>query len=62
MLKKKNAENMKSEKNQNAFNNVASMFLGYVGVIWCTSKVMVPIKQLWLCVNVFDPLILLLFT
>jgi len=30
-------------------NMVASVFLGDVGVIGCTLKVMVPIKQLWLC-------------
>ena len=42
-------------------NMVAGVFLGDVGVIGCTLKVMVPIKQLWLCVDVFDPLILLLF-
>ena len=30
---KKNAKNMKSEKNQNAFNMVASVFLGDVRVI-----------------------------
>jgi len=48
---------MKSKTNQNAFNMVTSVFLGDVGVIWRTSKVMVSIKRLWLCVNVFDPLI-----
>ena len=52
---------MKRKKNQNAFNMVASVFLGDVGVIWCTSKVMVPIKQLWLCVGVIDLLMSLLF-
>ena len=44
MLKRKN--NIKSKKNQNALNMVASVFLGDVGVIRCTSKVIVPIKQL----------------
>jgi len=34
-------------------NMVASLFLGDVGIIRCTSKVIVSIKQLWLCVNVF---------
>ena len=29
------------------------MFVRDVGVIGCTSKVIVPIKQLWLCVSVF---------
>jgi len=27
---------------------IANMFLGDVGVIGCTSKVMVPIKRIWL--------------
>ena len=36
---------------------VASVFLGDVRVIERTSKVIVPIKQLWLCVSVFDFLI-----
>ena len=49
---------MKTKKNQNAFNIVASVFLGDVRVIWCTLKVIVPIKQLWLCVGVIDLLIL----
>ena len=35
-------------------NMVASLFLGDVRVIGCTSKVIVPIKQLWLCVSGFD--------
>ena len=35
-------------------NMIASMFLGDVGVIGCISKVIVSIKQLWLCVSVFD--------
>ena len=60
-LKEKYAKNMKSKMNQNNFNMVASVFLGNVWVIWCTSKVMVPIKQLWLCVGVIDLLISLLF-
>ena len=38
-------------------NMVASMFLRDVGVIRCTSKVIVLIKQLWLCVSVCDFLI-----
>ena len=46
MLKKKIQGKNKSKKNQNAFNMVASVFLGDVGVIECTSKVIVPIKQL----------------
>ena len=44
MLKKKICKENKSKKNQNAFNMVASVFLGDVGVIGCTSKVIVPIK------------------
>ena len=46
MLKRKKnyAKKMKRKKNQNALNMVASVFLGDVGVIGCTSKVMVPIK------------------
>ena len=36
---------------------VASVFIGDVGVIGCTSKMIVPIKQLWLCVSVCDFLI-----
>ena len=43
--------------NQILLNMVASMFLGDVGVIGCILKVIVPIKQLWLCVSVFDFLI-----
>ena len=45
-LKEKYAKKNKSKKNQNAFNMVASVFLGDVGVIGCTSKVIIPIKQL----------------
>ena len=41
MLKRKN--NIKSKKNQNALNMVASVFLGDVGVIGSTSKVIVLI-------------------
>ena len=56
MLKKKNMhkkkkKKKKSKKNQILLNMVASVFLGDVGVIEYTSKVIVPIKQLWLCVN-----------
>ena len=43
MLKKKNMQRIKA-KRSNAFNMVASVFLGAVGVIGCTSKVIVPIK------------------
>ena len=54
MLKRKICKENKSKKNQNAFNKIASVFLGDVGVIGCTSKVIVPINQLWFCVSVFD--------
>ena len=43
--------------NQILLNMVASMFLGDVGVIGYILKVIVPIKQLWLCESVFDFLI-----
>ena len=43
MLKKKNMQRIKA-KRSNAFNMVANMFLGDVGLIGCTSKVIVPIK------------------
>ena len=42
-------------------NMIASMFLGDVGVIGCTSKVIVLIKQLWLCVSEIDFLIYQIF-
>ena len=45
-LKEKYAMKTKSENNQNAFNMVASVFLGDMRVIRCTSKVIVPINQL----------------
>ena len=53
MLKRKICKENKRKKNQNAYNMIVSMFLGDVRVIRCTSKVIVPIKQLWLCVSVF---------
>ena len=56
-LKEKYAKNTKSKRIKMLLNIVASMFLGDVGVIWYTSKVIVPIKQLWLCVSAFDFLI-----
>ena len=40
---------------------IASVFLGDVRVIRCISKMIVPIKLLWLCVSVFDFLIILFF-
>ena len=58
MLKKKNLQSkIKAKRMKILLNMVASVFLGDVGVIECTSKVIVPIKQLWLCVSVFDFLI-----
>ena len=42
----KYAKKNKSKKNQNALYMIASVFLGDVGVVECTSKVIVPIKQL----------------
>jgi len=44
--KKKYAKKIKSKENQNAFKYGCKLFLGDVGVIGCTSKVIVPIKQL----------------
>ena len=55
--KEKYAKQNTSKKIKMLLNMIASMFLGDVGVIGCTSKVIVPIKQLWLCVSVFDFLI-----
>ena len=52
---------MKSKKNQNAFIYGCKRVSGDVGVKWCTLKVMVPIKQLWLGVDVFDCLVSSLF-
>ena len=49
--KKKNVKNMKSKKIKMLLNMAVSVFLGDVGVIWRTSKVIVPIKWLWLCVK-----------
>ena len=46
LLKKKICKEYKSKKNQNALNMIARYFPGDVGVIGCTSKVIVPIKQL----------------
>ena len=60
-LNRKICKENKSKKKQNAFNMIASEFLGDVGVIGCTSKVIVPIKQLWLCVSVIDILISQIF-
>ena len=46
LLKKKICKENKSKKNQNALNMIASVYLGDVRVVGCTSKVIVPIKQL----------------
>ena len=47
MLKKeKYAKKNKNKRIKRLLNMVASVFLGDVGVIGCTSKVIVPIKQL----------------
>ena len=45
MLKKKNMQRIiKAKRIKMLLNMVASVFLGDVGVIECTSKVIVPIK------------------
>ena len=44
MFKKKICKEYKSKKNQNAFKMIVSLFLEDVGVMRCTSKVIVPIK------------------
>ena len=54
--KRKYAKNTKEKWIKMILKVVASVFLGDVGVIRCTSKVIVPIKQLWLCMSVFDSL------
>ena len=47
MLKKeKYVKKNKSKRLKRLLNMVAGLFLGDVGVIGCTSKVIVPIKQL----------------
>ena len=44
--KKKKEKNIKAKRIKMLLNMVASVFLGDVGVVGCTSKVIVPIKQL----------------
>ena len=44
--KKKNAKNIKAKRIKMLLNMIASVLLGDVEVIGCTSKVIVPIKQL----------------
>ena len=47
MLKKKNVQRKRKAKRiKMILNMIASVFLGDVGVIGCTLKVIVPIKQL----------------
>ena len=54
MFKKKNIQRKIKEKRiKILLNMIAIVFLGDVGVIRCTSKVIVPIKQLQLCVSIF---------
>ena len=58
ILKKKNMQRKtKAKRIKMLLNMVSSVFLGNMGVIGCTSNVIVPIKQLWLCESVFDFLI-----
>ena len=45
------------KKNQNTFKYSCKHVFRRCESIWCTLKVIVPIKQLWLCINVFDYLI-----
>ena len=52
--KKKYTKNIIAKRIKMLLNMVASVFLGNVGVIGCTSKVIVPINQLWLCVSLFN--------
>ena len=47
--KKKYAKKIKEKRIKMLLNMVANVFLGDVGVIGYTSKVIVPIKQLELC-------------
>ena len=44
--KKKYTKNIIAKRIKMLLNMVASVFLGNVGVIGCTSKMIVPIKQL----------------
>ena len=47
MLKRKNMQRItKAKRIKMLLNMVTSVFLGDVGVIGCTSKMIVPIKQL----------------
>ena len=51
------AKKNKIKKNKMLLNMIVRVLLGDVRVMGCTSKVIVPIKQLWLCVSVFNFLI-----
>ena len=54
MLKKNMQRKTKAKRIKMLLNMIASVFLGDVGVIECVSKVIIFIKQLWLCVSTFD--------
>ena len=54
LKKKKYAKNIKAKRIKMLLNMVASVFLRDVGVIGCTSKAIVLIKQLWLYVSEID--------
>ena len=57
LLKEKYAKKNKSKKIEMLYIWLQACFLGDVRVIGCTSKVIVPIKQLRLCVSYSDFLI-----
>ena len=58
MLKNRNMQRkIKVKRIKILLNMITSVFLGDVWIIWCTSKVIALIKQLWLCVSVFNFLI-----
>ena len=57
LLKKKYAKKNKNKKIKMLYIWLQACILGDVGVIGCTSKMIVPIKQLWLCVGWSDFLI-----
>ena len=55
MFKKKNMQRkIKAKRIKMHLNMITTVFLGNVGVIGCISKVIVPIKQLRLCVSIFN--------
>ena len=57
LLKKKYAKKNKNKKIKMLYIWLQACILGDVGVIGCTLKMIVPIKQLWLCVGWSDFLI-----